>query len=264
MNSNLLKIEFRKQFNYSTFWVLSALYFGLMALVLYGMNHFQFMSHKQNGSEQSTVQVDFAKFGIFNFPDIWHFMTYGAGLFFIVPAILVIIIICNEYEYRTIRQNLIDGLTRNEWIVSKLMTVITITIASTIYITLLTLILGYSFSGTTESAMVWQKSNLVFIYFIQMLGYLCFAFMLANLLKRAALTIGLFLLYSYVIEPIISYKMAVDLPMSHIRGLIEAPIGKVFNQPMVTDVSIIDLSLTLGYTAAFIAIATVVNQRRDI
>ncbi|MEO8148502.1 MAG: ABC transporter permease subunit [Bacteroidia bacterium] len=262
--STLLKIEFRKLFNYRTFWVLSILYFGLMALVLYGMNHFQFMSQTQKGNDQSTVKVDFATFGIFNFPDIWHFMTYAAGLFFIIPAILIIITVCNEYEYRTIRQNLIDGLTRNEWVISKVFSILLITIASTLFITVMTLILGYSFSNTTENAMVWQKSNLIFIYFIQMLGYISFAFMLANLLKRAAITIGIFLLYTYAIEPIATYKFDIDLPMHHIRDLISAPIGKLINQTMNTDVSSKDIGLTLLYTVAFIAVTAVVNQRRDI
>lgn len=261
----LIKIESRKLLNYRTFWTLSILYFVLMGIVMYGMNKFK-MSINSTGDSKTggNGEFDFGTLGLFNFPDVWHVITYMAGFFFIIPSILIIITVCNEYEFRTFRQNVIDGLTRTEWLLSKVVSLFFITLASTIFVLSLILILGFTFSDLTTTEVVWQKSNLILIYFLQMSAYLSFAFMLANLLKRPAIAIAILLLYVYVIESIIGFKFDLDMPMQHIRSLISAPAGKIFNTSMTNDLTSTDLLLTVVYALGFIGVTAFVNQKRDI
>lgn len=261
----LVKIESRKLFNYRPFWLISILYFGLMGIVLYGMNKFK-LSINSGGHNQagSNSEVNFGDLGIFNFPDVWHVVTYMAGFFFIIPSILIIISICNEYEFRTFRQNVIDGLTRNEWLLSKIISLFFISLASTLYVFVIVLLFGFSFSNVTTAGVVWQRANLILVYFLQMFGYLSFAFMLANLLKRPATVIAIFLLYVYAIEPILVLKFDLDLPMLHIRNIISAPVGKLFNESMTTDLSAMDVLLTIVYAFGFLVATAFVNQKRDI
>jgi hypothetical protein len=233
-----------------------------MGIVLKGLNSFK-MQVSSGGSNVQNNAVDFGTMGIFNFPDVWQVITYMAGFFFIIPAILIIITVCNEYEFRTFRQNLIDGLTKSEWMASKMISLLVIALVSALFVFTLVLVLGYSYSVDTSAAAIWQKSNLILVYFIQILGYTSFAFMIANILKRAAITIGIFMLYVYALEPITTYIINFDLPMYHIRSMISPPINKLMKQDLAMVVEPQVIILSLLYTSIFIGIAFLVVQRRD-
>ena len=56
--------------------------------------------------------------GIFNFPFIWHFNSFMASWLKIFLAIVIVSIVANEYSYNTLKQNLIDGLSKKEFILS--------------------------------------------------------------------------------------------------------------------------------------------------
>ena len=78
------------------------------------------------------MQMDFGTLGIFSFPGIWHNVTYVAGFFKFFLAILVAILVSGEYEYRTIRQNIIDGMSRLEFFKSKIITLFLISLTAMI------------------------------------------------------------------------------------------------------------------------------------
>lgn len=58
------------------------------------------------------IKFHLAEQGIFNFPYIWHFNTFVAALLKIFLAIIIVSMMSNEYTYKTIKQNLIDGLSK--------------------------------------------------------------------------------------------------------------------------------------------------------
>ena len=65
-----------------------------------------------------------------------------AVLLNIVLGIIVIFVISNEYSFKTMRQNLIDGLNRNQLFVSKLLLISILTFLSTLVVYLSGLIAG--------------------------------------------------------------------------------------------------------------------------
>lgn len=65
------------------------------------------------------IKFHLAEQGIFNFPFIWHFNTYIASIFKFFLLIVIVSMISNEYSHRTLKQNLIDGLSKKEFILSK-------------------------------------------------------------------------------------------------------------------------------------------------
>ena len=73
--------------------------------------------------------------GIFNFPFIWHFNTWIASILKLFLAIVIVSMMANEYSNRTLKQNLIDGLSKKEFILSKFYTVIVFSIVSTLVAT---------------------------------------------------------------------------------------------------------------------------------
>ena len=64
--------------------------------------------------------LELGELGVFNFPIIWHITTYFSALFKFFFAIVVVSMIGNEYSNKTLKQNLIDGLSKKEFVLSKL------------------------------------------------------------------------------------------------------------------------------------------------
>ena len=84
------------------------------------------------------------------FPDIWLTATYVLGFLVIFPVIISIINTTSEFSNKTSRQHIIDGLSRNEFHLSKLISIFIITSVFTMYLLLICLILGFSNGGYTE------------------------------------------------------------------------------------------------------------------
>ncbi len=139
-----------------------------------------------------------AEQGIFNFPFIWHFNTYVAGLLKIFLAVVIVSMMANEYSYGTLKQNLIDGLSKKEFILSKLLVVVLFALGSTFFIFLLSVILGYSFSSYTELSVVLTDVDYLLAYFVKLLGFFSFCLFLGILVKRSAFALGFLILWNII------------------------------------------------------------------
>lgn len=142
-----------------------------------------------------------AEMGIFNFPFIWHFNTYIAAILKFFLAIVIVSMMANEYSYGTLKQNLIDGMSKKEFILSKFLTVVLFAFCSTLFVFLMSLILGYSFSSYTEFSIVFSDLEYLLAFFVKLVGFFSFCLFLGILVKRSAFAIG-FLLVWNIIESI--------------------------------------------------------------
>ncbi|MEM8928102.1 MAG: ABC transporter permease, partial [Bacteroidota bacterium] len=79
------------------------------------------------------VKFHLAEIGIFNFPYIWHFNTFVTAFFKLFLAIVIVSMMANEYSNKTIKQNLIDVLSKNEFILSKFLTLLSFAGISTVF-----------------------------------------------------------------------------------------------------------------------------------
>ncbi|OIQ22103.1 MAG: ABC transporter permease [Flavobacterium sp. MedPE-SWcel] len=150
------------------------------------------------------IGIDFrlADQGIFNFPYIWHFNTYIAAILKFFLALVIVSMMANEYTYGTLKQNLIDGLSKKEFIQSKFLTVVLFAFMSTVFIFIMSLILGYSFSSYTEASIVFSDLQYILSYFIKLSAFFSFCLFAGILVKRSAFAIG-FVFVWYLIEQII-------------------------------------------------------------
>jgi ABC-type transport system involved in multi-copper enzyme maturation permease subunit len=142
-----------------------------------------------------------AEMGIFNFPFIWHFNTYIAAILKFFLAIVIVSMMANEYSYGTLKQNLIDGMSKKEFILSKFLTVVLFAFCSTLFVFLMSLILGYSFSSYTEFSIVFSDLEYLLAFFVKLVGFFSFCLFLGILVKRSAFALG-FLLVWNIIESI--------------------------------------------------------------
>lgn len=185
-------------------------------------------------------KIHLAEMGIFNFPFIWHFNTYVAAWLKFFLAIVIVSMMANEYSYGTLKQNLIDGMSKKEFILSKFLTVILFAFCSTIFVFILSLLLGYSFSSYTESSIIFSNMDYLLAFFVKLVGFFSFCLLLGIFIKRSAFAIG-FLLVWYIIENIIkgflSFKLFPEgnlasniekfLPLESISNLIVEPFSRL-------------------------------------
>lgn len=142
------------------------------------------------------IKFHLAEMGIFNFPFIWHFNTYIAAWLKFFLAIVIVSMMANEYSYGTLKQNLIDGLSKKEFILSKFLTVVVFALFSTIFIFVMSLILGLSFSSYTEFGIVFSDLDYLLAFFVKLTGFFSFCLFLGILVKRSAFALGFLLVWS--------------------------------------------------------------------
>lgn len=188
----LLNIEFIKLWNNRASKVLILAYFIILtAIALIAAIKFDI----------GPVKFHLAEQGIFNFPYIWHFNTFIAASVKFFLAIVIVSMMANEYSNKTIKQNLIDGLSKKEFIASKFVTVTVFAAISTLFVFIISLILGYSFSSITETYHVFSDLEYLLAFFVKLLGFFSMCLFLGILVKRSAFALG-FLFVWYVIEKI--------------------------------------------------------------
>ena len=143
-------------------------------------------------------KLHLADMGIFNFPYIWHFNTYIAAILKFFLAIVIVSMMANEYSYGTLKQNLIDGMSKKEFIQSKFLTVVLFAAASTLFIFVMSLLLGFSFSSYTELSIVFSDLNYLLAYFIKLVGFFSFCLFLGIFVKRSAFAIGFLFVWNII------------------------------------------------------------------
>jgi ABC-2 type transport system permease protein len=99
--------------------------------------------------------------------------------------------------------------------------------------------------------------------------YLLAAFLLALVIRRTGLTMGLLILYTYIIEPIIVFRIKTDwikglFPLKAINNLIHIPFSKYLLRETQDYVAIQDLGIALAYTAIYIYLIYLVLKKRDL
>jgi ABC-2 type transport system permease protein len=189
---SLLRIEWMKIKNYRAFWIL----FGIVVVSIPAFNYMVFNltnnTFPKNRNGQSLLGTPFG------FPDAWHTISWFSSLLFVLPAILVITLTTNEFTFKTHRQNIIDGWSRNSFIRVKLVEVLLLAVICTLVVLVTVLGFGYLGNKGPIRVSVWSGSRFVFFYFVEVLSYSMIAFVLAVLIKRSGLAIGLFLIYMIV------------------------------------------------------------------
>ncbi|RZJ69967.1 MAG: ABC transporter permease [Flavobacterium sp.] len=239
------------------------------------------------------IGIDFrlADQGIFNFPYIWHFNTYVADALKFFLAIVIVSMMANEYTYGTLKQNLIDGLSKEEFIKSKFYTVLLFAIASTVFVFIMSLILGYSFSSYTEASIVFSDLQYIGAYFVKLLAFFSLCLFAGVFIKRSAFALG-FIFVWYIAEGIMyailkfqvfkgtdwADKIMGFFPMESMANLLKEPFtrfqaykalenlnnqGKVVS-PKFYGIHWYEIIIALAWTAIFMYLSYRILKKRDL
>src|SRR5258706_488237 len=252
---HLLKIDLKKMTSYRTFWVVCSLYFVTLAFTTAsGMEVLKWFASLIEGFGQ---KFNINRIPLYHFPDVWQNLVWISGLFKIVLSIMVVISITNEYQYRTIRQNIIDGMSRWEFLFSKILTNVLLSLMSVTMIFLIGLVTGMIYSPDIILADVFTDLEFFPAYFLEIFAYLSYALMLGILVQRSGLTIILLLL-SNMIELIVKVNLpdgAESLkqffPMQSISNLVSLPFARYAFQEIQDYVAIGAIAIAAAWTFLF-------------
>jgi ABC-type transport system involved in multi-copper enzyme maturation permease subunit len=278
----LLTIEFYKLKHNTASKVLSLIYFGLLtSIALIAAIKFDI----------GPIKFHFAEMGIFNFPYIWHFNTYVAAILKFFLLLVIVSMIANEYSYKTLKQNLIDGLSKKEFILSKFYTVVVFALISTIFVFIISLILGLTYSDYTELAIITSGLQYLFAFFIKLVGFFSMGLFFGILVKRSAFAVGAmvvwfigesmfkgYLLWNY--RDAVNTSESVDsitqfLPFEAMSNLIKEPVSRlgavksIANQigENITksyDVEFLTILIVSVWTFIFIYLSYALLKKRDL
>ncbi len=240
--------------------------------------------------ELGPIQFYFAEQGIFNFPYIWHFNTFVIALLKLFFAVVIVAMIGNEYSNRTLKQNLIDGLSKGEFLRSKLYAIIAFVVLSTFLVFLISLILGVIYSDYTEIGIIFSDMEYLIAYAIKLFAFFTFCLMLALLIKRSAFALGFLAFWQFfegICVGLMTWKLDTFFPsitveqvfqffpLNAIGNLIKEPftrlsaiqnIASQIGEGFVKDYSVStwNIVIVLVWCVVFIFISYQLLKRRDL
>ncbi len=263
----LFELEWHKLRVHTPFWVFAGLHIVILLLVFLSAKFF--LDWLAGKGEMINNVIDPSRVPLLQFPDIWHNITYVAGFLKIILAIYVIISVCNEISYGTLRQNIMNGLSRGEFMISKFFLILLLSLSAMAFLLLTGLVFGFIYTRDLEFHEVVKYAEFLPAYFLQVTLYQLVAFLLALVIRRTGLTMGLLILYTYIVEPIVVFRIKTDwiknlFPLRSINNLIHLPFSKYLLRETQDYVALQDLGMALLYASLFVYLIFLVLKKRDL
>ena len=197
--SSLLKTEWLKIKKYPAFWWM----LGIVSLSYPGMNYAIYVNgYKDQFNDKTMGPILRLLPDPFTFPDVWQTVAFISSLFVFLPSIVVIMFITNEYSFKTHRQNIIDGWSRNDFMLSKMIDVAIITLLVTILYTATAFVIG-TVNSENGSSGFWKGTKYIGLFLLQLFSQLSLALLISLLVRKAFIALGIFLFYYFPLEPIL-------------------------------------------------------------
>ena len=274
----LLNIEFHKLKYNRASKVLIIIYFGLLtSIALFTFVKFKF----------AATDFNIAEIGIFNFPYIWHFGTYTASGFKFFLLLVIVSMMANEYSNKTLKQNLIDGLSKKEFILSKFYTIIVFALISTLFVFITSLILGLLYSDFNELSIIFSELHYLFAYFLKLVAFFSFGIFMGIFVKRSAFAVGGILIWWFmegIIKLLLFWKISESetresimqfFPLESMSNLIKEPFSKIntvqtvakqVGEDFIKDYSVqfTDILIVSIWTFIFIYSSYYLLKKRDL
>jgi len=246
------------------FWILLGLYLVMMVLALVA-----FSGLAMDMFDNAPIPPGMKSVGyIRQFPAVWNFLTYFASFFHVVLGIIIIITTCNEYGYKTVRQNVISGMSRWEFLVSKFLMFLVYAVVATAVVGISIIIIGLFYSDPDDFGKMFDKIAFLPAFFLQLMGYSMFAFLVGLLLRRTGFAIGFYFIYVFAVEKILVFYIPEPvcwyMPIEAMDNMIVLPFAGIIGVDVPDQPPLQEILLTLGYTLGFGWLSYYVLKRRDI
>jgi len=263
--NRLLSIEYRKNLTYVTFWLILGLHYFFIISILSNINNF---AGSMNISTNEYPSLNMGLVPMFRFPDIWQNITYLAGFFKILLGIFIVISVTNEFQFNTVRMNLTSGLTRLEFIFSKILLIMIISLFSVFVLFTLGMSLGLSHSDMKLSTSLLAGTDFLFGYFIEVFFYMVLALLISVILKKTGTSILIMLVYPLLIEPLIRWQTPdyIDqlFPMKSVDQINVFPFPKYFGYEVQSHIPFDHTAIAICWIFTMIFLSYYILKKKDL
>jgi len=221
-----------------------------------------------------------SKESFFQFPDIWDYLGYaGNWIAFFFIGVASVYLLTIEVSNKTMRQSIINGLTRNEFFLSKLLSIIIISAIASAFYAVLGLIIGLIHTEGFDLVAAFDNDWAIARFFLMCLSYTSFALMLAYIFRKSGLAVFFYISYVIIIEPLLRYFIIERVeeasftryfPMNACEDLMPLPVMRYANAiPDNIDFAFLleykeAVTATIIYLALFISLSYFLFKKRDI
>lgn len=266
----LLQIEWLKLKNYKTFNRLAILYFVLLLLILSSVK-LLLSWMESSGVEFQGISPNIIPF--YDFPDVWQNLTYLASYLKFFLAFIVIISVTNEYSFRTIRQNIIDGMSPQSFLWSKQVMIFTFSLVNMLVLFLAGTIMGLIHSYTFEPHLFFTGIEFLLAHFLELITFLNIAMLISLLLKKSGFAIIALCFYALFLEPslvaYLEYKtddhwLITLFPINAVNNLVKVPFQRYVFMEIQNYVAIGSFLIALVWYSLCLFFNYLLIARRDI
>lgn len=250
-----LQIEWMKIKNYRVFQVFSILYIIGILLIIYIFYriYIGFVGNLQSAVTNGQVTEGSDIFNLFSPKNIWRTVGFWTSVLLYLPGMVIINLFINEVNFKTHRQNIIDGWKRETFIYTKIGLIVAMSLVITFFTFIATLIM-YQVTGID----FYPQGSYYLIYtFLQSFTYLMFALFLATVFRRSGIAIIVFFVYGIILEWLLMWllheiapSIKLFLPLQIADALIVFPNMETAFQPMPSQAAI--LIGVLAYLSLYI------------
>lgn len=193
----LLQLEWGKLRKYRTFWV----FLILFAVTLTGINAVLYSAQER----LLTASAGQADLHLFSPERLWSTTAWASGFSVLVLGLLLIVLVTNEFSFKTHRQEVMEGLTRGQFMAAKWMVAGGLMLYAWVLYVIVTLIIG-SLNDLSPGDMT---SGIRFggYFLLKIAVSFSIALIFALWLKRSGLAIVLYLLYVLLLEGILGFVL---------------------------------------------------------
>lgn len=267
--SKLLRMELVKLAPYKPLWILLALFAILLPSSYYvlGLAASEFGLNIPEGGKVLVYHFN-------DFPDLWYHLCYGASWFNILFGVIIVLLVGNEFNFRTARQNIIDGLERRDVILAKLLVIMLLALTATTFVFVVGLAFGLVNSTEISLALVAERLSFLLGYFVQLLGYMTAGLLVGLLCKRGTLALIIYVffipfeIFLNFIMVLFSSSLHDLLPFSAMSSIIKSIYFLKFvdalTQPLASDPFNESFFISLAYVFLFVGCSFVIIRKSDL
>ncbi len=200
---NIIKLEFIKTLGYPGFRTIVILHVLLFLLVVIACTNIKLPLQAILGAKLNIPIKELTIYKLFSFPYVWSTLSWVASWFNILLGVLAVILVGNEYQFRTFRKQILDGVSRNQLLFAKIVVMLTLALYALLLVILTGFVLGFIFSDSITFSSVFVKFPYVLVFFVQALAYMMLGMLFAFIFKSNAISIVTFILFFFPGEPIL-------------------------------------------------------------
>lgn len=209
----ILKAEWIKIIHLRGFWIMFGSYCLLYLVTVTTLSSW---------FENLTINGQRLGVGLMDQNQRWQAIGWIGSWFAYFLGFIVIQLVCNEYEFRTNRQNIIDGYNPQEYFCGKIFIVLGLTLSASLL---------YSCIAAATSGFYFQGEAII-RFSLGCAGTMSLAMMFAFLLRRSGQAGFLFLAYPLIVEPILDYFVSNILSVNIERYLPAEAFSRLTQLPV--------------------------------